>query len=70
MNWDQVAGQWKQLKGTIKSKWGKFTDDDIEVLGGKKDVLIGKIQQRYGKKKDEAEKEVDEWLNNQPPMPH
>jgi len=61
MNWDQIAGQWKQIKGTAKMKWGKLTDDEIDVVEGKRDQLVGKIQQRYGIDKDKAEKEVDEW---------
>ena len=51
MNWDRVQGQWKQLKGKIKTKWGKLTDDDLDIIAGQKDQLIGKIQERYGLKK-------------------
>jgi uncharacterized protein YjbJ (UPF0337 family) len=61
MNWDQIAGQWKQLEGQAKSKWAKLTDEDMKHLAGKKDALVGKIQQRYGIAKDEAEKQVSEW---------
>ncbi len=57
MNWDQVAGNWKQLKGTVQEKWGKLTDDDLDVVAGKRDQLIGKVQERYGITKEEAEKE-------------
>jgi len=56
MNWDQVAGNWKQLKGTVREKWGKLTDDEVEVVAGKRDQLIGEVQDRYGVTKDEAEK--------------
>ena len=62
MNWDQVAGQWKQLKGNAKTKWGKLTDDEIDVVEGKREQLVGKIQQRYGIDKDKAEKQVDDWI--------
>ncbi len=62
MNWDSLAGKWRELSGTVKSKWGKLTDDDIQVIGGKKDVLIGRLQQRYGFQKDRAEREVDDFL--------
>jgi len=62
MNWEQVSGQWKQLKGKAKVKWGKLTDDEIDVIEGKRDQLVGKIQERYGIKKDMAEKEVDDWV--------
>jgi len=61
MNWDQIAGQWKQYKGKAKEKWGKLTDDEIDVIHGKRDQLIGKIQERYGIQKDQAEKDVDTW---------
>jgi uncharacterized protein YjbJ (UPF0337 family) len=62
MNWDQVEGQWKQLESQVKSKWAKLTDDDLKNVSAKKDHLIGKIQERYGVLKDEAEKQVDTWL--------
>lgn len=61
MNWDRIAGQWKQFKGKAKEKWGQLTDDEIDIIEGKRDQLVGKIQQRYGIGKDEAEKQVDEW---------
>lgn len=61
MNSDQVEGKWKQLKGTVKEKWGKLTDDDFTVIGGKKDILVGKIQERYGITKAEAQKQADEF---------
>jgi uncharacterized protein YjbJ (UPF0337 family) len=61
MNWDQVEGQWKQLKGKVKEKWGKLTDDDLTVIGGKRDQLCGKLQQRYGYSKEEAERHVEDW---------
>jgi uncharacterized protein YjbJ (UPF0337 family) len=59
MNWDQVAGNWKQFKGTVKEKWGKLTDDDLEVIQGKKDQLVGRLQERYGYTKEQAEKELN-----------
>ena len=62
MNWEQVEGEWKQVKGAVKSKWAKLTDDDMQNVAGKKDNLVGKIQERYGIMKDEAEKQVDEWI--------
>jgi uncharacterized protein YjbJ (UPF0337 family) len=61
MNWDQVEGKWKQVKGSVKSRWGKLTDDDLDVISGKKDQLVGRIQERYGIQKDQAQREVDEW---------
>ncbi len=61
MNWDQIAGNWKQLKGNVKEKWGKLTDDDLEVIEGKKDQLIGRLQERHGYTKEQAEKELKSW---------
>ena len=62
MNWEQIEGKWKELKGKARSKWGKLTDDDLENVAGKKDMLLGRLQQRYGYKRDQAEKEVDTWI--------
>lgn len=61
MNKDEAGGNWKQFKGKVKEQWGKLTDDDITVIEGKRDQLVGKIQERYGYAKDQAEKEVDSW---------
>jgi len=61
MNSDQLKGKWKQVKGSVKERWGKLTDDDIDVIDGKHDQLVGKIQERYGVAKDAAQKQVDEW---------
>jgi uncharacterized protein YjbJ (UPF0337 family) len=61
MNWDRVEGNWKQFAGKVKEKWGKLTDDDITVINGKQDQLVGRIQERYGVAKDEAEKQVRTW---------
>lgn len=61
MNWDRIEGQWKQMKGSVKERWGKLTEDDLNVIGGKKDQLVGRVQERYGIAKDEAQTQVDEW---------
>jgi uncharacterized protein YjbJ (UPF0337 family) len=61
MNSDQLEGKWKQYSGKVKEKWGKLTDDDVTVIHGKRDQLIGKIQERYGIAKQEAERQVDEF---------
>jgi uncharacterized protein YjbJ (UPF0337 family) len=66
MNWDQIEGNWKQFAGQVRSKWGKLTDDDVTTISGKKDTLIGKLQERYGRKRDELEREVDSWMSNLP----
>jgi uncharacterized protein YjbJ (UPF0337 family) len=61
MNEDRIGGNWKQFKGKVKEKWGDLTDDDMTVVEGKRDQLVGKIQERYGYEKDRAEKEVKDW---------
>lgn len=65
MNWDRIEGNWVQLKGKAKQQWGKLTDDDLDVIAGKRDELAGKIQECYGITKDEAEKQLDEWQDTQ-----
>jgi uncharacterized protein YjbJ (UPF0337 family) len=64
MNWDRIEGNWKQFKGQAKRKWGELTDDDLDKLAGRRDELIGKIQERRGIARDKAEKEVREWANS------
>jgi uncharacterized protein YjbJ (UPF0337 family) len=64
MNWDQIQGQWKTLKGTVQSKWGELTDDELAQIAGDRDVLEGKIQEKYGKSKEEVKKEVDDFLSS------
>lgn len=59
MNWDQIAGDWKQFQGKVKEKWGKLTDNDLTTIAGKRDQLAGILQQKYGYKKEQAEKELD-----------
>ena len=61
MNWDQIAGDWKQFTGKAKEKWGKLTDNDLTTVAGKRDQLAGLLQQRYGYAKEQAEMELDEF---------
>ena len=61
MNQDRIEGNWKQFKGKVKEQWGKLTDDDIDVIAGKRDQLLGRIQERHGVAKDEAERQLTEW---------
>lgn len=61
MNWDQIKGKWDQLKGDARRQWGKLTDDDMEVARGDRDKLVGRIQERYGIAKEDAERQVDDW---------
>jgi len=62
MNWDQITGGWKELKGKIKQQWGNLTDDDIKKMEGNREEFEGTIQRRYGLTKDAARKQVDDWM--------
>ncbi|HLJ15652.1 MAG TPA: PqqD family peptide modification chaperone [Bryobacteraceae bacterium] len=62
MNWDQMEGKWKQYKGQAREKWGKLTDDDLDVIDGRRQQLVGRIQERYGIAREAAEKQADEFL--------
>jgi uncharacterized protein YjbJ (UPF0337 family) len=61
MNWDRIEGNWKEFKGKAKEKWGDLTDDDLDVIAGKRDQLVGRLQKCYGWERDMAEKEADAW---------
>jgi len=61
MNWDQIEGNWKQMIGKAKQKWAKLTDSDWQMVSGKKDELIGRLQERYGYNREQAEREADAW---------
>ena len=63
MNWDVIEGKWKQFSGKVQAQWGKLTDDDLDVIAGNKDKLVGKLQERYGWSKNEAESKVEQWKN-------
>ncbi len=63
MNNEILKGKWNQYKGEVKKKWGEFTDDEIDQLKGEKDIIIGKIQEKYGKSKEEAERDFNDWYN-------
>ena len=65
MNWDRIEGKWKQLKGSVKQQWGKLTDDDLDYINGKRESFIGKLQERYGIQRDEAQRRIDEWAKMQ-----
>ncbi|HEY7459713.1 MAG TPA: CsbD family protein [Xanthobacteraceae bacterium] len=62
MNWDRIEGNWKQFKGKARQQWGHLTDDDLDVVEGNRQQLAGKLQERYGIAKDEAERQIDDWL--------
>ena len=61
MNWDTIKGQWNQMKGAAKAKWGEITDDEAEKAEGNRDKMIGLVQKKYGVAREEAERQVDEW---------
>lgn len=62
MNWDQIEGNWKQLAGKAQAKWGEITGDEWTAIKGRRNEIVGLVQERYGKAKDLAEREVDDWL--------
>jgi uncharacterized protein YjbJ (UPF0337 family) len=61
MNWDQIEGKWKQMKGSVRQKWAKLTDDDLEYIAGNRDNFAGRLQERYGIAKEDAERQLDAW---------
>jgi uncharacterized protein YjbJ (UPF0337 family) len=63
MNWDVLSGKWSEIEGGIRSRWSKLTDDDVHMLEGKREHLVGKLVERYGVVVDEAEKQADEWAH-------
>ena len=66
MNTDRISGRWKQVKGRIKEQWGRLTDDDLDVIAGKRDQLLGRIQQRHGVAKEEAQRQVRQFEERNP----
>ena len=64
MNWDQIEGKWRQLKGSAKERWGKMTDDDFDQIEGKRDRFLGKLQERYGYSREQAERELEDWIRS------
>jgi uncharacterized protein YjbJ (UPF0337 family) len=66
MNKDRMEGNWLQFKGKVKEQWGKLTDDDLDVIAGKRDQLLGKIQERHGLSQEEAEQQVTAWKDRNP----
>ena len=65
MNWDQVEGKWKQMKGSVKQHWGKLTDDDLDYIAGSRDKFVGRLQERYGIAREDAHKQADQWIKAQ-----
>lgn len=64
MNQNQISGKWNQIKGKVKAQWGKLTDDDLDRIEGRKDELVGRLQERYGKSRSDADKEVNKFFNS------
>jgi uncharacterized protein YjbJ (UPF0337 family) len=69
MNPDVLKGKWHQLKGDVKTKWGRLTDDDLGVVNGDVEKLVGRIQERYGYARDDAKREVDAFIKGYPNVP-
>jgi uncharacterized protein YjbJ (UPF0337 family) len=69
MNWDQIEGKWKQVMGSAKQKWGKLTDNDWAFINGSKDKFLGRLQERYGLNKEEAQNQIEEWSATVPAAP-
>ncbi len=63
MNWDQIEGMWTQYKGKAKEAWGDLTDDELDQVAGKRDQMVGLVQRKYGRAREEAETEVDGWFD-------
>ncbi len=61
MNWDQVEGRWSEVRGKVRERWGKLTDDDLDVIAGKRDQLVGVLQRRYGNAREDLDREVKEF---------
>jgi uncharacterized protein YjbJ (UPF0337 family) len=66
MNQDRLGGRWKQVKGRLKEQWGQLTDDDLDVIAGRRDQLLGRIQQRHGLAKEEAQRQVESFERRHP----
>ncbi|TWI28246.1 CsbD family protein [Paracoccus sulfuroxidans] len=64
MNWDIIQGKWEQLKGGVKEKWGDLTDDDLTQIEGNKDKLAGKLQERYGWAKEDADQQINDYFRD------
>jgi uncharacterized protein YjbJ (UPF0337 family) len=65
MNEDTLKGQWTQMKGRVREQWGKLTNDDLDQIQGRAEQLIGKVQERYGIQRDEAKRQVDDWMRDE-----
>jgi uncharacterized protein YjbJ (UPF0337 family) len=70
MNWDRIEGNWRQFKGNAKQQWGRITDDQFEVIAGKRDSLVGRIQETYGITRDETERQLAEWQRRMKEVTH
>ncbi len=68
MNHDRIEGKWKKVKGKLKERWGKLTDDDLDVIAGRRDQLLGRIQERHGIAKDQADRQVKDWEGRNPDL--
>jgi len=63
MNWESVEGNWKEFRGRVREQWGRLTNDEVDVIAGRRDKLVGKLQEHYGIAREEAERQVREWID-------
>ena len=63
MNWDEIEGNWKQFKGRVREQWGRLTNDEVDIIGGRREKLVGKLQEHYGIARDDAERQIREWTD-------
>lgn len=66
MNWEQIEGKWSQMKGSVKQKWGRLTDDDLSFINGSRDKFVGRLEERYGLSKEQAQKQIEDWTSTVP----
>ncbi len=62
MNWDQLQSKWMQMRGPLRHRWGRLTEEDLDVINGQRDVFISRVQERYSVDKAEAQQRIEEWL--------
>jgi uncharacterized protein YjbJ (UPF0337 family) len=69
MNWDRIEGNWREFKGKVRQQWGKLTDDDLDYINGRRDELLGRLQTHYGYSRDQADREITNWLDSTEELP-
>jgi uncharacterized protein YjbJ (UPF0337 family) len=62
MGWDQLQTKWAQMRGQLRHRWGRLTEDDLDVIAGHRDTFVGRVQERYSVDREEAQRRIEEWL--------